>query len=461
MAHNVNAGYKLPFAMNALFYVKDFRDRDFWPVAMSFLRRGHKVYYTTARRTPWCEVPSLQARHGFEIILTSDGVLVTKERLDWLSRLPGRPIIVELIFNNLHELVSRFVLDYPADSCERANVFLAVMDGELVSAAARCGVPEDRLIHLPYRLPQLQVTDPRYWVRRMGNRLFGMLEPGDLEAQERPIQRALAVAAHVKSGLIPRPRTTEITFLGECSISLDLPFLEWVRARFIPTVPVALLVETNGRIAVSFEGRPTRAFLGAARATWTETLTISGAGDRQRFMALELLLDRCAHRFRTRRRRRFVEYLASAFGKRLKLYGDDFVRLGLRALPTDHGSTEYKYLTSKIAVDLGSKCYDCSLYTRSSRIVSCGALLLQFRQDDAERTFGSLTAAVTFTEAEEMIARVEHFLSSPFDRRRTSSDVVSLASTGQGLDFVVDELVARLCRRRTAPAAMTPGEHAG
>jgi hypothetical protein len=426
--------------MNILFYVHHCRDRDFWPIARSVVNAGHPVYYALAEDVPFDPIIAADQRLAFDLVVSCDRVTRRRDGARLNMMLVKKPALVEVVVNDLLEVVMDVGKgDGSFSNLEQDRVCVGVLDPCLLETSRAAGVPS--VACLPYGVLPHQITEAAYFVRRRGKRVFGEIYPDDLTAI-RPVDWFRARREHASEGYVSRRRSTDVVFLGECRLGPDTTFLHYVATNFFRPVTGEALVASDARIrqelAIGTSSHPPAL---AAVGPALRHLPLDPQGRLARIGFL-LMKDHYEQKVRVARRLALVRRLIAVLGSRFELYGDHFIEHGLPARPTDHYSNEQKYLQSKISVDFGSHSYDCSLDHRPSRIISCGSLLLQFRRPDAGAWFGGLMPRMTFENGDEMIASIDHYLSSPSAAVSTTRAQRALAAKACGMDAIVNEFLA-------------------
>ena len=428
--------------MNILFYVHGFRDRDFWPIARSVVRAGHQIYYSIAHRAGLKSVVGADRVLNFDLVISSDKMTKMPDGVFVNRILTKRPPLLELILNDLAEIVTEYGGDDHSFSTLRQNkVTLGCLDRDLLESATAVGVPS--AVYLQYGVQPLAIADAGYFPRRRGRRIFGKICPDDLAAP-RVIDRALSRLAHTLLGYGHRRRTTDVVFLGECSLGPDPVVLEYIGTHFLNGATLTSLLATDALIREELAASVTEPPIYESTAVLT-ALTRHLPPCREGHMGkigFLLMKEHYESQFRAARRLAYVRHLSTALGNRFHLYGDHFIKHGLPARPSDHKSTEHKYLGSKISIDFGSMTYGSSLDTRPTRIISCESLLLQLRRNDAGNVYGELADKMTYTSRDEMLAMVDSYLASPAATMSTVLEERALSTTSCGMDAIVGEFMA-------------------
>jgi hypothetical protein len=428
--------------MKVLFYVHEFRDRDFWPIAQCVVNAGNPVYYAICQHVTRETVIAVDRKLEFDLVISSDESTRMPDGAFLNVALAKKPALFELAFDDLRDITFRYADDDGSFSgLQRNGVCLGVMDRDLLESVKAIGV--QNVVYFPYGVPPLAITDTAYFARRRGRRMYGEIRPDDLTATHR-LDTLLSRLAHTVAGYSRRRRTTDIVFLGECTIGPDVARLEYVATRFLKGVTVPSLLASDARIREELmaqsESSTFETEAGIAACALARHLRLSGEGHLVQIGFL-LLKDYYEQQVRAIRRLAYVRHLAGAFGRQFELYGDHFVQRGLRAHPTDHNSTEQKYLGAKISIDFGSVSYGCSLDTRPARIISCESLLLQLRRKDSGAVYGALSKKMTFDSRDEMLAMVDSYLTSPETAMASALDERALSSAACGMDSIVREFL--------------------
>jgi hypothetical protein len=428
--------------MNVLFYVHWFRDRDFWPIARCVVNAGNPVYYAIYPHVTPESVIAADRKLHFDLVISSDECARMPDGSFLNVALSKKPALFELAFDDLRDITIRYAGDDGSFSgLQRDRVCLGVMDRDLLESAKTIGVPD--VVYFPYGVPPLAMTDPAYFARRWGKRMFGEIHPADLAPTHR-LDRLLSRLAHTCQGYARRCRSTDVVFLGECAVGPDTTRLEYVCSRFLRGVTLASLLASDAQIR---EELMLRAESSACETEETivecalaQHLPLSREG-RLAEIGFLLLKEYYEQQVRAIRRLAYVRHLAGALGSRVELYGDHFVQRGLRAHPSDHNSTEQKYLRAKISIDFGSVSYGCCQDTRPSRIISCESLLLQLRRKDSDAVYGALSKKMTFGSRDEMLAMVNSYLTSAETAMATALEERALSSAACGMDSIVREFL--------------------
>lgn len=428
--------------MNVLFYVHWFRDRDFWPIARCVINAGNTVYYVTHPHVTHERVIEADRKIHFDLVISSDECARMSDGAFLNTALSKKPPLFELAFDDLRDITFRYAGDDDSFSGLQQNkVYLGVMDRDLLEAARTIGVSD--VVYFPYGVPPLAMTDHAYFARRLGRRMFGEIHTGDLTAVHR-LDRFLSSVAHTCQGYKHRYRSTDVVFLGECAIGPDATRMEYVCRRFLKDVSLASLMVSDALVREELLAR-------AECSTFeTEEIIVECALARHLPLPREgrlakigflLLKEYYEQQVRAIRRLAYVRYLARALGSRFQLYGDHFRRRGLWAHPSDHKSTEQKYLRAKISIDFGSVSYGCCQDTRPARIISCESLLLQLRRKDSDAVYGALSKKMTFCSRDEMLAMVNSYLTSAEAAMATALEEHALGSAACGMDSIVREFL--------------------
>lgn len=101
-------------------------------------------------------------------------------------------------------------------------------------------------------------------------------------------------------------------------------------------------------------------------------------------------------------RSKIVKKLHKIYKKSFCLYGENWNKLinsNFKNISVNQLKRKY---SNNICLDLGSKCGSLTLYPRSIQIIENGGLLIQSRQSDSKKIFGSLEKYITFNCFEDL-----------------------------------------------------------
>ena len=380
---------------------------------------GHDVFYEWSTRRGRRHLDAVVQQVEFDLLLTGDGVLASN---DATGMLPGTPRRLDYVFNDIDEVVQeRGRLDLDA-TLERERAWLVTMDRGVQRTLEGRGTR--RVLHVPFALPTRSVSSGAYYRTRFGLRRFGW------QRDRRPVDIPFARLRQAASGFLPRERTTELVFLGECEYGMTDTMLREMAER----VRGALSPATSNDVIRAFDAQlPSLAALGVDRAAaLADEMLRDTVGDLMEdplhATGLTVFRARLLAQFRAYRRLELVRTLVRHFGPRFVLVGDHFRRFGLPALPNDFRGASRRYWRSRVAVDFGSNSFDCSIHPRVARVVACGACVVQREQADAE-VWRDATGCRTFTTADEMVHRIERVLGDDSLRETLVTQQFALGNT--------------------------------
>jgi hypothetical protein len=415
--------------LKILFFINDFRDRDLWPFANVLSEKsGIQVYYLTTSQLSAEGVPKLCEQNHFDMVITADRVLKSEKTDRYFRSLPHQPIILEVIFNNTDEVLENYGFEKINERLESENAYLLLLDSLFQNKIASLGISRTKL--LSFGVYDRHIYHLHYFkLNRKAKRYFGWLN----EDSRTGTNSLLAFASQLKRGFYLRPKSIPILFLGECKPGIETHRIEEIQKLYFSNISAKNVLSASA----NFEADSNQQIEASAQKIKSlldsklQSLEPSQIGH-------SVLSDYLLTNFRKFRRLHYVRRIKENFGKRFLLIGDDFLKLGLPAEPSNHQMTEALYLRSKVAVDFGSACYDSSIYSRSSRIISSNSCLIQLEQFDAKQVFKEAHDSTVFNSSESMLTRIEKTLESQKDRNELMRQQFDISKGANGWQASVD-----------------------
>lgn len=402
-----------------------------WLVA-GLIELGHDVFYWIDSAEGRPEAAAIKRSildHRFDLGIGADWSFFGDPKTPLNRMLPGHPPFLNLCFNS------------PFDALLELSVH-GDIPGFLRDNRIRLGLlsPLDRPV-----LADFGITDPvdlpcgiarRTLSYGDDLRLFPLgYMPADAHQRhlvdyDEVIDRQEAFFA--RDGLTVDP--AELLYLGTADLLVDDDFPTFCFGRMTPDLPRGLKA-----YAAEFV---TQVGFAAGRGRSERDSLIAGFLDRFPEFARRRPVDELWRRrmaailergHRLAERRAFCSALKDHYGPRFQLFGNDWARFGLDALPAELKLVHLRYRRAAVSLDFGSLSYDTAIFPRTADIVQDGGLLVQNQQVDSAAVFGPLAADMCFGTADELLVKAARLTADPSARltlkanlRHRLSDIYAL-----------------------------------